>query len=145
VVCTGLTEGAGLLCMASPWIIDAEPLAWLLAALLGLRYLAWECYRSGLLRDGMPQGTRMAFDGIDGGFAWGGNLAPAALALLGGVTGLPVLVALAGLIAVIAGAAFKYTLICTAAYNQGFALNHLPVRGQGPSGGAVKPGWARGG
>ena len=34
-----------------------------------------------------------------------------------------------GLLALAGGAAFKFMLITRAAYNQGFALPHLPVRG----------------
>jgi phenylacetyl-CoA:acceptor oxidoreductase 26-kDa subunit len=36
----------------------------------------------------------------------------------------------------------KFILITRAAYNQGFALAHTPVRGSGFPGGVVKPGWA---
>jgi phenylacetyl-CoA:acceptor oxidoreductase subunit 2 len=32
-------------------------------------------------------------------------------------------------VATLAGAWFKYSLITRAAFNQGFALKHLPVRG----------------
>jgi len=41
-----------------------------------------------------------------------------------------------------AGWALKFIMITRAAYNQGFALNHTPVRGSGLPGGAVKPRWA---
>ena len=40
-----------------------------------------------------------------------------------------VLLALSGLGALFGGALFKFTLITRAAYNQGFALARLPVRG----------------
>ena len=33
------------------------------------------------------------------------------------------------------------TLVRRAAFTQGFALPHLPVRGRGTAGPAVKPGW----
>ena len=36
---------------------------------------------------------------------------------------------------------FKAVLITRAAYNQGFALPRLPVRGSGSGGSAAKPGW----
>ena len=36
---------------------------------------------------------------------------------------------------------FKVVLITRAAYNQGFALPRLPVRGAGTAGPATKPGW----
>jgi phenylacetyl-CoA:acceptor oxidoreductase subunit 2 len=49
--------------------------------------------------------------------------------------------ALAGLMALGGGWALKFTLVARAAYNQGFALKKLPVRGQGTPGPGVKPGW----
>ena len=41
--------------------------------------------------------------------------------------------ALAGLGAALGGAVFKFLLVTRAAFNQGFALPHLPVRGVRPS------------
>ena len=41
----------------------------------------------------------------------------------------PPVVATAGLVATLAGAYFKMSLITRAGFNQGFALPHLPVRG----------------
>jgi hypothetical protein len=32
--------------------------------------------------------------------------------------------------------------VTRAGYNQGFALEHTPVRGSGAAGSGVKPGWA---
>ena len=52
-----------------------------------------------------------------------------------------VLFAIAGLLAFATGWLLKFTIITRAAYNQGFALNHTPVRGSGYAGPAVKPGW----
>lgn len=40
-----------------------------------------------------------------------------------------VLAAGGGLLALVGGAVVKYSLVTRAAYNQGFALPHLPVRG----------------
>jgi phenylacetyl-CoA:acceptor oxidoreductase subunit 2 len=37
--------------------------------------------------------------------------------------------AVAGLLAALAGAYFKFMLVTRAGFNQGFALPHLPVRG----------------
>ena len=61
-----------------------------------------------------------------------GTLAPLALLLAGSVIdpAAPAATALAGLAAVAAGWLFKYVLVTRAAYNQGFALPHLPVRGR---------------
>jgi phenylacetyl-CoA:acceptor oxidoreductase subunit 2 len=36
----------------------------------------------------------------------------------------------------------KFVLVTRAGYNQGFALEHTPVRGSGAAGPGVKPGWA---
>jgi phenylacetyl-CoA:acceptor oxidoreductase subunit 2 len=44
----------------------------------------------------------------------------------------PLLAAIAGLMAATAGAYTKYTIVTRAAFNQGFALAHLPVRGARP-------------
>ena len=49
--------------------------------------------------------------------------------------------ALAGLSVFATGWAIKFILITRAAYNQGFALPHTPIRGSGVPGPAVKPGW----
>jgi phenylacetyl-CoA:acceptor oxidoreductase subunit 2 len=54
----------------------------------------------------------------------------------------PILFALAGSTALIAGWAFKLILVTRAGFNQGFALTHTPVRGVGAAGPAVKPGWS---
>ena len=60
-----------------------------------------------------------------------GTVAPLALLLVGWfVPGVArVLVPLAGVAALATGWQFKFVLITRAAYNQGFALPHLPVRG----------------
>jgi phenylacetyl-CoA:acceptor oxidoreductase subunit 2 len=52
------------------------------------------------------------------------------------------LLALAGASVATAGWVLKFILVARAAYNQGFALTHTPVRGVGVPGGAVKPGWS---
>jgi phenylacetyl-CoA:acceptor oxidoreductase subunit 2 len=51
------------------------------------------------------------------------------------------LFALGGFSAFSAGWALKFILVTRAGYNQGFALNHTPVRGSGAAGPMVKPGW----
>ena len=53
------------------------------------------------------------------------------------------LVALAGLVALIAGMRMKFVIVARAAYNQGFALPVLPIRGQGKQMPGVKPGWSK--
>jgi len=53
----------------------------------------------------------------------------------------PVLVALAGALALASGWVFKFGLITRAAFNQGYALKKMPARGAGLSSPGVKPGW----
>ena len=55
-----------------------------------------------------------------------------------GVTGL---ILAAGILTVAAGWWFKFSLIRRAAFTQGLALPHLPVRGRGQAGPAIRPGW----
>jgi phenylacetyl-CoA:acceptor oxidoreductase subunit 2 len=55
--------------------------------------------------------------------------AGAAAALPAGSVAAAALQAIAGLLAVAGGAWFKFTLVTRAAFTQGFALPHLPVRG----------------
>jgi phenylacetyl-CoA:acceptor oxidoreductase subunit 2 len=50
---------------------------------------------------------------------------------------------LAGLVAVAAGWWLKFTIVARAAYNQGYALPVLPVRGQGEVKPGIKPGWTK--
>jgi phenylacetyl-CoA:acceptor oxidoreductase subunit 2 len=71
------------------------------------------------------------------------HVMPALLVLfaLAGVPGRAVLVFAAGLMMVAGGWMLKYTLVRRAAFTQGLALLRLPVRGGGPAGPAVKPGW----
>ena len=60
-----------------------------------------------------------------------GTIAPLALLLAGWLAPdfARVVVLLAGIVALATGWQFKFVLITRAAYNQGFALPHLPVRG----------------
>jgi phenylacetyl-CoA:acceptor oxidoreductase 26-kDa subunit len=55
--------------------------------------------------------------------------------------GFPSLAVLAGVLAAAAGGWFKYTLVCRAAFTQGFALPQTPARGEGRAGLGVQPGW----
>ncbi|MFY9315766.1 MAG: hypothetical protein WAO95_09425, partial [Burkholderiales bacterium] len=56
-----------------------------------------------------------------------GTIAPLALAVA--ALFVPQVAPLAGLAALLAGWWFKFVLVTRAAYNQGFALPRLPVRG----------------
>jgi phenylacetyl-CoA:acceptor oxidoreductase 26-kDa subunit len=138
VVATGLAEGAGLFLFSSlPHGTGSVPIALLAAGLIATRWLLWRRYR---LRLVAAPPALAALDAAARPLLWFGTAAPLALiaaalalaALAGGAidAGTPALAAgLAGINAVLAGAWFKLVLITRAAFNQGFALARLPVRG----------------
>ncbi len=140
IVATGLTEGGGLFILLSGGALMSG-LAVL--ALIALRYLAWRAYLGALGRDGAPAGTFTAFGKITRIFELGGHALPAALIVLSLATpsGAAILMALGGLFAFAGGWLFKIVLVTKAAYDQGFAVEHMPARGAGASGPGVKPGW----
>ena len=140
IVWTGLAEGGGL------FILLGSAALWsglAVLALIGLRFLAWRAYLGALGRDGAPAGTFTAFDKIARLFELGGHALPAALIALSLMTppGAALLMALGGLFAFAGGWLFKIVLVTKAAYNQGFAVDHMPARGAGASGPGIKPGW----
>lgn len=141
IVATGLAEGAGLLCAATLYWPGLASFGFLLAALLAVRFLAWRKYLASLRSKGVPAGTLKALDAIDVPFVWLGHAAPAVLGVAAGSGGPPLLAALAGVLAVAAGGWFKYTLVCRAAFTQGFALPRTPSRGGGKAGPGMQPGW----
>ena len=143
LVLTGLAEGGGLWLLAQPAnAADAANAAnaagqslllTLVGAALLARLLVWLAYRRRLATRAAPR----ALAALDGAGRWlqlAGSWLPLVLialvtsGLIGGGLAAPLLV-VAGLLAVAAGAWFKFTLITRAGFNQGFALAHLPVRG----------------
>jgi len=143
IVATGLAEGAGLLCAGALVWRGLTSFGVLLAALLALRFLTWWKYQASLRDAGVPIGTMKAFDAIDVRFVWLGHVLPAVLGVAAALAGLPLLAVLAGVLAAAAGGWFKYTLVCRAAFTQGFALPWTPTRGEGKAGPGVQPGWDR--
>lgn len=134
LVFTGLAEGGGLWLLAQPANAAGQPV---LLALVGAGVLAragvWLAYRRRLATRAAPR----ALAALDAAGRWlqlAGSWVPLVLLalvasrLIGGGLAAPLL-ALAGLLAVAAGAWLKFTLITRAGFNQGFALAHLPVRG----------------
>lgn len=145
VLTTGLTEGAGFLAALSPLLLD-RPVPGIAAALFCLllaRAVFWKRYLGGLRADGAPSGSLAALAAIDTRLILLGHLLPAALAGAAALNapGAASLLAVGGVLAVSGGWMIKYTLVRRAAFTQGFALKHLPVRGRGTAGPAVKPGW----
>jgi phenylacetyl-CoA:acceptor oxidoreductase subunit 2 len=112
--------------------------------LAAARAWEWHYYFVNLRKNGAPARALEILNTWRSWFLALGFVAPAALIALGFVlTGIAeVLFGVAGVMVFVAGWTLKFIMITRAAYNQGFALNHTPVRGSGLPGGAVKPGWA---
>ncbi len=143
IVATSLTEGTGLLCAAALYLPALVPFGILLGGLVCLRLLAWKNYRASLRRVGAPSGTLKAFDAIDSPFVWFGHAVPLVLGVAAASVGSPLLVAVAGVLATVAGVWFKFALVRRAAFTQGLALPRTPARGAGPAGTGGEPGWTR--
>lgn len=134
---TAASEGGGLFLLG-----QALPLAeqikqshglWMLFLLLLARMLLWRSWRK-RLRGRAAARALAAINHAGGVLLMLGSLLPMGLVLLvvngpAHIEATALLLAAAGLAATLAGAWFKYTLITRAAFNQGFALTHLPVRG----------------
>lgn len=137
LLATSFAEGAGLFWLAQPWHGQGTPLLVLVfGALLLARIALWYAYRLRLEGRVAPRALA-ALDRAGGVLLVGGTVVPLALLVAAlaarGTTG-TALAALAGLAAASAGAFVKFALITRAGFNQGFALQRLPVRGQAPRG-----------
>jgi len=128
---TALAEGAGLF-VALAVLFDTPArgvLAYFSLALIA-RGLAWSIYRGNVAKS-LARPALAALDRAGKILIQFGTIAPLALLLLGlfaaDVGRIALL--LAGAAALATGWLFKFVLITRAAYNQGFALPHLPVRG----------------
>ena len=145
LVSTGLAEGATLALAIAALAGAAIGSGLLVSALVlvGVRAWVWRHYRRMLGSHGAPVEALRVLDGVAPRVLWLGTALPA-VALLASLLGLPgtsawlVLAALAG---AGAGVWLKYTLVRRAAFTQGLAIERIPVRGRGPAGPAVKPGW----
>lgn len=133
VVVTGLTEGMGLFVASAPARGIGMNALLALGVLALLRAALWAAYRQQVMPR-LAAGAREALTGAGGALVVAGTLLP--LAALAGASvfgtrtaaAVPVAV-LVGLGAALAGSWFKFVLITRAAFNQGFALQRLPVRG----------------
>ncbi|KAF0163454.1 MAG: anaerobic dimethyl sulfoxide reductase subunit C (DMSO reductase anchor subunit) [Rhodocyclaceae bacterium] len=145
MIATGLAEGAGfLVCVLSlsSAAVGFPVLAGLIA-LIVVRALFWKSYLGALVADGAPDATLKVLSGIAPRLLVVGHILPA-LAVVAAMAGMPggaVLSFAAGILVVAGGWFLKFTLVRRAAFTQGLALLHLPVRGQGTAGAATKPGW----
>ena len=131
VLITGLAEGAGLSVATLVWLADIDGLAMtLLSALALARALVWRGYRARLARHCDPRALA-PLDAAGGTLWWAGTVLPlsALIAAYVAPAAAAPLATLAGLAALGAGWSLKYTLVTRAAFNQGFSLPVLPVRG----------------
>ncbi|MCX7147852.1 MAG: dimethyl sulfoxide reductase anchor subunit [Rhodocyclales bacterium] len=146
MMATGLAEGAGFLaCVASvsSSVIGVWALAGLIVLIAGRAWF-WKSYLGGMIADGAPDAALKVLRGIDSRFVVFGHVLPvvAVAAVLAGIPGRAGWIFVAGLVVVASGWFLKFTLIRRAAFTQGIAVLHLPVRGSGAGGAAAKPGWA---
>ncbi|MBF0267032.1 MAG: dimethyl sulfoxide reductase anchor subunit [Alphaproteobacteria bacterium] len=132
----GLAEGAGVAMLFAP-----GQGAFLALVLIGLRYALWQLYLNRLEADGAPAGTIKAFAVSRKLFLIAGHMLPLLLIGAAEFSESPLLAMGGGLLVVASGWWMKLILITKAAYNQGFAVPRVPVRGQGKPGAPVKPGW----
>ncbi|MBN8508095.1 MAG: hypothetical protein J0L57_05725 [Burkholderiales bacterium] len=125
IVATALAEGAGA------YLLLGRPTAaaWALLALaLAARWWAWTAWRRSLAAPAQRTVVPCSHGFVPA------TLGPLAIALAVAVTPLPAALqvpaaVLAGALALAGGWLFKHALITRCAFNQGFALPHLPVRG----------------
>lgn len=144
MLATGLAEGLALLLLSAPALTTANPRAAGIGLIViaALRMLAWKHYLAGVGAPGVaPLKAVTALRAEDGRFVAVGHLLPAVLALAGIVSGAAALLWLAALAVAGAGLWIKFALVRRAAFTQGFALPHLPVRGKGRATAGPRPGW----
>src|SRR5690242_9240047 len=147
ILSTALAEGLGLFLAAAVWLPNASvaTAAATCAAIFALlREVAWRAYLGSLRRIGAPSRSLDVLQAFAPTLLVGGAVLPVVLIAAGALIPIaaPLLFAAAGLISAATGAALKFMLVTRASYNQGFALEHTPVRGSGTAGSGVKPGWA---
>lgn len=129
---TALAEGGGLFVAAALLLgIATGTTVLLFAALVVVRFAVWIAYRRRVAGAIAPE-AGAALDAAGRVLLALGTVAPLALVAAAAVLGGAFAAAsamLAGLLAAAAGAWLKLAIVTRAAYTQGFALAHLPVRG----------------
>jgi phenylacetyl-CoA:acceptor oxidoreductase subunit 2 len=149
IVATGLAEGGGLFLAAIPLAPALGSFANAVAAavivLAAARAWLWRSYLASLERTGAPTRALEVLGRLRPWFFVFGLAGPLLLIASGFVV--PTLAAgffaVAGIFVFAAGWVLKFILVTRAGFNQGFALQHTPVRGAGVPGPAVKPGWTQ--
>lgn len=129
IIATSLAEGGGLFVALKAAALATLPTPWLVAFALVLiaRAAAWSRYRN-RLGAGAP---RRALESSGRMLVYAGTAAPLALLAIGLIlpSVAPGADVLAGVTALAAGWRLKFALVRRAAFNQGFSLPRLPVRG----------------
>jgi phenylacetyl-CoA:acceptor oxidoreductase subunit 1 len=147
IVATGLAEGGGLFLAALAVMPAPAPIADVVAIavllMVATRGWAWRLYVHSLESNGAPTRTLEVLEGMRTWIYSLGLALPAALILVGLIPAVDSTLpfALGGLATFAAGWLLKFKLVTRAAYNQGFALQHIP-RGRGIAGHSIKPGWS---
>jgi phenylacetyl-CoA:acceptor oxidoreductase subunit 1 len=148
LLATGLAEGGGLFLMGLPLVQGlgamAEPVAIAVTLLAAVRSAAHRAYLAALVASGAPTRALDSVMRFRGWFLILGLALPVVFIAMGFVaTGAaPVLFALGGLSVLASGWTLKFRIVTQAGYNQGFALDHVPMRGSGKAASAAKPGWS---
>jgi phenylacetyl-CoA:acceptor oxidoreductase subunit 2 len=148
IVTTGLAEGGGLfLAIAAQFpaprsVVEVAAVA--AVTLAALRGWVWRSYLATLTAEGAPAKTLSAYRLLRPWMFVLGLALPMILTIVGFAS--PTLggtmFVLGGLSIAAAGMLLKLIIVTVAAFNQGFAIAHTPVRGSGRAGGAAKPGWS---
>ena len=130
ILITGLTEGAGILC-----ILAANAPVHIAALILcALRLMTWQRYRASLARNGAPDASRKALDGIGFAFIGLGHIL-AALLLIAALVwpSISAVAMIGGALLALSGWFAKAVLITRAAATRGLVIPRTPVRGRGAS------------
>ena len=143
---TALAEGAGALFVLN-FVAGAAPGGFVLVlALLALlaRWIAWITYRRSLARRGAPTAARKALQAIGLQLLVLGTIAPMALiaAALGFADYARQFALVAGLLGVAEGWLIKDTIVLRAAFNQGFAVPHMPRLNPASGDSGIRQGWS---
>ena len=148
IVSSGLVEGFGLftilLVIFTPVAVASNAATWggVVIVVTTIRAWAWSRYRQNLERDA-PTGTKQALAGISKTLALAGHGLPVifAIAVLFDPAGASWIALAAGLLMLGSGWLIKSVIILRAAYNQGFAIERTPMRGNGGAGPGARPGY----
>jgi len=143
---TALAEGVGAWFVLN-FVAGAAPGGFVLVlALLALlaRWIAWTAYRRSLTRRGAPTASRKALQAIGLQLLVLGTIAPIVLiaASLGFADYARPLALAAGLLGLAEGWLIKDTIVLRAAFNQGFAVPHMPRLNPASGDSGIRQGWS---